>query len=149
MLGRGARLSEVPRLTPETYQPRAYTPLIDACFKAVEERVAQRRDNARVIVVFQTDGEENASREHSLAELRERIERRTAEGWQFVFLGADIDAHGIARSFGLEEETTLAYSGRRSGHGLRQIAQLFVEVVRGKAKHVRFSDAQKRAPGLR
>ena len=150
VLCRGARLSDVARLTPETYQPRAYTPLIDACFKAIEaaeERVAQRRDGSRVIVAFQTDGVENASREHGLAELRERIDRRKAEGWQFVFLGADIDAYGIARSFGLAEETTIAYSGRRSDYALRETAQAFAEVVRGKAKHVRFSDAQKRAAG--
>src|ERR1051325_3640349 len=46
----GAKLSDVERLTPETYQPRAYTPLIDACFKtinATEETIARRRDKAR------------------------------------------------------------------------------------------------------
>ena len=61
----GSKLSEVQRLTPETYQPRAYTPLIDACMatvNATEEIVAQRRDTPRIIVVFQTDGDENASR---------------------------------------------------------------------------------------
>src|SRR5580704_113367 len=82
----GAKLSEVRRLTPESYQPRAYTPLIDACFKAIkvtEDMVARRRDEPRVIVCFQTDGDENASRECSLAELRDLIERRKSEGWQF------------------------------------------------------------------
>src|SRR4029077_14721097 len=57
----GARLSDVERLPPETYPPRAYTPLIDACFKtikATEETIASRRDKARVIVVFQTDCQE-------------------------------------------------------------------------------------------
>jgi hypothetical protein len=49
-----------------------------------------------VIVVFQTDGEENASRDHSLDELWNLIERRRAEGWQFVFLGADMDAYSTA-----------------------------------------------------
>jgi len=95
----GAKPSEVERLTPETYQPRAYTPLIDACFKTIkvtEEIVARRRDKPRVIVAFQTDGEENASREHTLDELRELIERRKAEGWQFIFLGVDIDAYAAA-----------------------------------------------------
>src|SRR5262249_57920283 len=72
----GAKLSDVERLTPETYQPRAYTPLIDACvktIKATEETIARRRDKARVIVVFQTDGQENASREHKIEELRDLI----------------------------------------------------------------------------
>jgi hypothetical protein len=55
----GAKLSEVQRLTPETYQLRAYTPLIDACcatIKATEEIVAQRRDKPRIIAVFQRMG---------------------------------------------------------------------------------------------
>jgi hypothetical protein len=50
----GAKLSAVERLTPETYQPRAYTPQIDACFniiKLTEQAVARRRDKPRVIVV--------------------------------------------------------------------------------------------------
>jgi hypothetical protein len=148
MLCRDARLSEVPRLTSDTYQPRADTPLIDACLKAIEaaeERVAQRRDKASVIVVFQTDGEENASREHSLAELRERIERRKSEGWQFVFLGADIDAYTTAGSFGLAEETTIRYLGGRSCSVLRESARMLASVARGKAPRVRFSDAQKRS----
>ena len=75
-------------MTPETYLPRAYTPLIDACIKtikATEETVARRRDRLRVIVAFQTDGEENASREHTLDKLRDLINRRKAEGWQFIF----------------------------------------------------------------
>jgi hypothetical protein len=47
----------------------------------------------RIIVAFQTDGEENASREHTLDVLRELIERREAEGRQFILLGADSDAY--------------------------------------------------------
>jgi len=73
----GAKLSDVERLTPETYQPRAYTPLIDACvetIKVTEETIASRRDKSRVIVVFQTDGEENASRRHTLDELATKIQ---------------------------------------------------------------------------
>ena len=54
-LCRGARLADVGRLTAETYQPRADTPLIDAsvrAIKATEETIATRRDKPKVIVVF-------------------------------------------------------------------------------------------------
>jgi hypothetical protein len=149
-LYRGVRLCDVPRLTTDTYQPRAYTPLIDACVKTVkatEEAIAQHRDKARVIVVFQTDGEENASREHSLAELRDLIERRKAEGWQFVFLGADIDAYSAARNLGILEEATLAYSGKQSLAGMTALAEESARFARGGARQVRFSQRQKRAAG--
>lgn len=91
------------RLTPDTCEPRAYTPLIDACYKtikATEETIAHWRNNPAGIVVFQTGGQESASREHSLAKLRDLIERRKGEGWQFVFLCADIDAYSTARGLG-------------------------------------------------
>lgn len=149
-LYRGAGLSEVQRLTPETYQPRAYTTLIDACvktIKATEETVATRRDKPKVLVVFQTDGEENASREHSLDELRSLIERRKAEGWQFVFLGADIDAYATARSLGILEEATMAYSGKRSLHAMTVLAETSARFARGRMRGVSFSDQQKRGAG--
>ena len=148
----GVRLAEVRRLTPETYQPRAYTPLIDACYetiKTTEELVAQRKDRPRTVVVFQTDGVENASREHSLDELRDLIARRKAEDWQFVFLGADIDAYATASSLGILREETLAYAGSRSLGTFREMAESFSDVAQGRARRVRFSDEQKRAAGDR
>jgi hypothetical protein len=137
-LHRGLRLCDVARLTAETYQPRAYTPLIDACYRTIketEEAMAQHRDKPRVIVVFQTDGEENVSREHSLAELRDLIQRRKAEGWQFVFLGADIDAYDAARSLGILEEATLAYSGKQSLAGMTALAERSARFALGSARN--------------
>ena len=145
----GAKLSEVQRLTPESYQPRAYTPLIDACFKtikATEETIASRRDKARVIVVFQTDGQENASREHKIEELRDLIERRKAEGWQFIFLGADIDAYETAGNFGILKEATLAYSGKRSLRSMTAAAESSLGYIL-REEEARFSPRQKRAAG--
>jgi hypothetical protein len=148
----GAKLSDVKRLTPETYQPRAYTPLIDACIKtikATEETIARRRDKLRVIVAFQTDGEENASREHTLDKLRDLINRRKAEGWQFIFLGADINAYAVAHSFGILKESTVAYSGKRTAITLRETASAFADFAQGRARRIRFTAAQKRAAGDR
>jgi hypothetical protein len=144
----GAKLSDVKRLTPETYQPRAYTPLIDACIKtikATEETIARRRDKPRVIVAFQTDGEENASREHTLDKLRDLINRRKAEGWQFIFLGADINAYAVAHSFGILKESTVAYSGKRTAITLRETASAFADFAQGRARRLQFTSEQKRA----
>jgi hypothetical protein len=118
-----------------------------ATVKATEEIVAQRRDKPRIIVVFQTDGDENASRKHTIEELRDLIERRKVEGWQFLFLGADIDAYAVARGFGILEESTIAYSGKRTAITLRETASAFADFAQGRARRVRFSAAQKRAAG--
>ena len=148
----GVKLADVKRLTAETYQPRAYTPLVDACYetiKVTEELVVLRKDRPRVVIVFQTDGAENASREHSLDELRDLIALRKAEDWQFVFLGADIDAYATASSLGILREETLAYAGSRSLGTLREMAEIFSDVAQGRAQRVRFSDEQKLAAGDR
>jgi hypothetical protein len=145
----GAKLSDVERLTPETYQPRADTPLIDACVKTIkvtEETIVRRRDKARVIVVFQTDGQENASREYKIEELRDLIERRKAEGWQFIFLGANIDAYETASNFGILKEATLAYSGKRSLRSMTAAAESSLGYIL-REEAARFSLRQKQAAG--
>jgi len=119
------RLRDVPRLTTETYLPRAYTPLIDACVEAIkttEELVALAQGSPRVVVVFQTDGEENASRQHQLADLVDLTKRRTAEGWQFIYLGANIDAYKTARTFGITDAATVAYFAEETPFIMRRVA---------------------------
>jgi len=151
-LCQGARLADVARLTAESYQPRAYTPLIDACIqtiKVTEETIATRRDKPRVVIIFQTDGEENASRKHTLDELRDLIARRRAEDWQFVFLGADIDAYAAARSFGVDEAATMSYSGKRSLPSMTMLAEVSERFATGQSQRVQFSPAQKRTAGDR
>jgi hypothetical protein len=87
-------------------------------------------DKARVIVVFQTDGQENASREYKIEELRDLIERRKAEGWQFMFLGADIDAYETAGRFGILKEAALSYSGKRSLRSMTAAAESALPALR-------------------
>ena len=136
----------------DTYQPRASTPLIDACVEAIkttEELVAQRKDRSRVIVVFQTDGEENASRRHQLADLVDLIKRRSDEGWKFVFLGANIDAYKTARAFGIADEATVAYDARRSGMLMEEAGVLTALLAMGSAEELVFHKELKRAAGDR
>src|SRR5262249_52377924 len=147
ILQSGAKLSEVARLTPETYQPRAYTPLIDACvktIKATEETIARGGERAGVFVVFQTEGEKTAPRRHTLDELRDLIERRKAEGWQFIFLGADMNAYKTASNLGILKEATLAYSGKQSLGGMTAAAESSLGYILHD-EPARFSQRQKRA----
>lgn len=111
-------IRDVPALTQETFVPRGQTPLIDACYKtikAVEEALTRRDDNPKVVICFQTDGRENASRQHSMAELGDLIKEKTALGWQFNFMGASIDAYAHAHSMGISEAQTMSYDSRDKG----------------------------------
>lgn len=108
----------VPLLNDKTYQPRAGTPLIDACMKtinAVAASLESRKDKPKVVICFQTDGEENQSVEHPAHRggwqtLNNLIAQKTAGGWQFVFLGVGIDAYKQGALMGIARDNTVAAS---------------------------------------
>lgn len=106
----GKAIKDVPALTKETYTPRSATPLIDAAHRMIMEtsKLAAKTE-ANVLCIIQTDGHENASKENTTAQLKGLIETRKAEGWVFVFLGADINAYGIAASMGINTGSTMSY----------------------------------------
>ena len=89
--------------------PRGSTALLDACGRAVTmigERLAGKAEEHRpskVVVLIITDGRENASREYSRAQVQELIRRQhDVYGWQFAYLGANVDAFTEARGLGVE-----------------------------------------------
>ena len=102
-------VAQAPRLDDNNFQPRGYTPLIDAAYrtiKAVEESVD---GDSKVIICIQTDGEENASREYDWAALNKLIKEKSASGWQFNFLGAGIDAYSQGAKMGIARADTMSY----------------------------------------
>jgi len=117
----GVPLATATPLDRRHFQPRGGTPLLDATAKLIQRaRLGQelRRENGlpaeQVVVVSITDGEENQSREHSLADVRTLIAECEAEGWTFVFLSAALDAYGDARSMGVVDGSIQAFSRSRS-----------------------------------
>ncbi len=112
----GVPLAEARPLDRRHFQPRGGTPLLDATAKLIQR--AQLGEQLRrthglppeqVVVVSITDGEENRSREHSLAEVRALIAACEAAGWTFVFLSAALDAYGDARRMGVQEGSIQAF----------------------------------------
>lgn len=101
-------LAAVSPLTSDDYQVRGYTALIDAIGKsigkidAVQKHTAAKFRADQVMFVIMTDGMENASREFSAADVKRQIEFKKAdEGWEFLFLGANIDAVETAAQLGI------------------------------------------------
>jgi len=144
-------VTDVPLLTPETFQPRASTPLIDAAVKtirAVELAVAKRPVPPKVVICIQTDGQENASTEHDWPELNLLIKEKAALGWQFNFLGAGIDAYEQGERMGISADNTMSYDAQDraatmaafSGRAARTAAY-----ARGAVPDMMFSPQEKRA----
>ena len=112
----GKQITDVPPLTEETFVPRGMTALLDAVGKsinAVGDRLAKTPEVERpslVVFVILTDGQENASKEFKLEQVKEMITHQKEKyGWQFVFLGADQDAFQAAQ-MGLSANSTYNYT---------------------------------------
>ena len=112
-------LAAVTPLSHAAYRPDAMTPLIDASvkiIKATADAVALRGDNPNVVIVILTDGHENCSVEYDATDLAALTKEKTALGWQFVFLGADLDAFSAASAagFNIDARRTVSYAKDRS-----------------------------------
>ena len=101
-------LGEVAPLTDKEYFARGSTALLDAVgrtINAVGARLAAAPEEERpehVVFVITTDGMENASREYTAKQVREMVEHQQQKySWQFVFLGANMDAVSEARNLGI------------------------------------------------
>jgi uncharacterized protein YegL len=102
------RLQEVPQLTAATFVPRGGTALLDAIGRTLKEldirlqKLPPAHQPAKVIVAIFTDGEENASRQYTLAHVSDLIaHHRDAKGWEFYFLAANQDAIATAASLSI------------------------------------------------
>jgi uncharacterized protein YegL len=96
-------------LTPESYQPRGNTALLDAMGMAIRQLESHDADAYLVLVV--TDGEENASHEFSAPQIRELVMAKERTGvWAFTFLGANIDAWAQAQSLGFQSRNVANYA---------------------------------------
>lgn len=107
----GIPIDQVRPLTDESFVPRGNTPLYDAIGLSLAHttrRTSDTPDLLRLFVIV-TDGQENASRRVSAAEASEKIKRKEAEGWRFIFLGANQDAIEEANKIGIVADRAMTY----------------------------------------
>jgi hypothetical protein len=104
------------------YMPRGTTPLLDAIggtIDSVGARLAGMPEHERpgqVICVVLTDGQENASVEYTKAQVREMVNRqREGYNWEFVFLGANMDAIAEADAIGISPQYASNYAATPDG----------------------------------
>ena len=105
-------LAETPRLDNRNYIPSGYTALLDAVGKTVTEFEAKQllQEEDRVLVVVQTDGRENSSREFSKETVANLIsEREKTNKWSFIFHGAGADTWAQASGMGFQKANTVSY----------------------------------------
>jgi len=122
VIQRAVPLREARPLTAETYVPRAWTPLLDAIGRTINDAGARlgallEGDRpGKVVLAIITDGLENASKEFSRAKILEMItHQREAYQWQIVFLGANQDAIQEGAGLGVPKSASLTYGATPAG----------------------------------
>ena len=110
------RLEDVPAMTRKEYYVRGCTALLDAVGGAIRHignvhKYAREEDRPeKTLFIITTDGMENASREYNYERVRKMIEHEKEKyGWEFIFLGANIDAAKEAARFGIERDCAVDY----------------------------------------
>ncbi len=118
-------LYRVPRMTDREYFTRGCTALLDALGGAIHHignvhKYARKEDvPEKTLFVITTDGYENASKRYDYDKVRKMIERQKKKyGWEFLFLGANIDAAAEARRFGIGEDHAVNYKCDEEGTAL-------------------------------
>ena len=106
-------------LTERTYETGGTTALLDAVGDTIlhmEQSGAADRQGTKVIVVIITDGMENASTEFTKAKVKELIsDKQEKAGWDFIYLGANIDAAEEADAIGVRKANAVTYKNTSSG----------------------------------
>ena len=109
-------IREVKDITPKEYYVRGCTALLDAVGGAIRHTVNVHKHAPKderpekTIFVITTDGMENASSRYSYGQIRKMIQHEQKKyGWQFIFIGANIDSYAEAQRFGIKKGRAVNY----------------------------------------
>ena len=118
-------LEQIVPITEDDYYVRGTTALLDAVGGAIHHignihKYARAEDRpSKTLFVITTDGMENASRYYSFDKVKSMIERQKRRfGWEFLFLGANIDAISVAGRFGIDRDHAANYHADAKGTSL-------------------------------
>ena len=115
-------IAKVNNITEKEYFVRGSTALLDAIGKtiakekAIQDTLGKNEKADKVLFIIITDGLENASREYNSATVKKLIETQKEKyGWEFLFLGANIDAIETANTIGINAERAVNYKSDSIG----------------------------------
>ena len=119
-----ADIRQIQPMTDEQYFVRGCTALLDAIggaishIKDVRKRMPESERPEKTIFIITTDGMENASHRYNYAKIKKMIEKRQAKNWEFIFLGANIDAVAEAGRMGIRAGRAVNYHCDAAGTAL-------------------------------
>ncbi len=142
-------IEEVPPMTDDDYYVRGCTALLDAVGNAINYISKAQRFGGeanrpgKTMFVIMTDGMENSSVEYTLDDVKRMIARaQEHDHWEFLFLGANIDAIGVASSMGISKSRATNFHNDSKGQRLNY------EVLGEAVTHIRRTTVMKASKGL-
>lgn len=109
------KIQDVQNITSKEYYVRGCTALLDAVGWAIDymsnvQKTLSKSHRAKnVVFIITTDGQENASCKYGYEEVKSLIKKKQKKGWEFIFMGANIDAAAEAARIGIEEGCAMTY----------------------------------------
>lgn len=116
------KLGSVPAVDGVLYRPSGGTALLDALGTTIDSvgaklaAMPEEERPSKVIFLVITDGMENASRRYSAAQIKEKVEhQKNSYSWEFVFMGANIDAFAEGGNIGVASANSVGYTASAAG----------------------------------
>lgn len=135
-------------LTDKDYYVRGCTALLDAVgssikkIENVQNRLPEAHKAGKVIFVITTDGLENSSVEYEYKDVKKMIEAKKELGWEFLFLGANIDAGKEAEKLGISRKRAVTYENDHEGVALnfKSVSNVIVKASKSRDCRVEVDD---------
>lgn len=116
-----SEIKEIHKMTDKEYFVGGCTALLDAMGKIIYKMIVSQKKEERVnnvIAVIITDGLENASHEYTYDSVKKMVERQKSAGWEFLFLGANMDAVSEAANLGISSNRAVTFCNDSKGVAL-------------------------------
>jgi len=124
-------VEQVRPLSRDSFVPRGGTPLYDAVAASINAVVAGK-PTGKVVFVIITDGAENSSREYTREQVFDLVNRQRTAGWEFVFMGANVDAYEVGARLGVAAASSYNYAADAAG-----VARAYAAVSRTTTRYRR------------
>lgn len=139
------KIKDVKKLTSNTFIPRGGTALLDAIGKTIErvdknnlQSWADIEDVGNVIVIL-TDGEDNSSTEYTKEQINDLIFGKKAQGWKFVFLGANQDSIKSAKNIGIGRESAIYFDTNNMCEAIKSASSALNRCITGETRDIIFT----------
>lgn len=108
-------IDQVEPMNEAQYRPGGCTALLDAVgetiknTKFIHKHIRKEDVPAKTMIIITTDGYENSSTKYDYRDVKKLIEMQKKEGWEFIFLGANIDVTEVANRVGIDSRRAVKY----------------------------------------